>query len=271
MKFWSRIQAMDQNNADHKPVEKGVPYTDISWKFLGLQIDRKTEFIALAAFILSFSSVLWQVINFARGAVVRLFPSDQILMTNTDKLGRGYSDQGNYLALIATMSYVNEGDTGHNAIVRREWIRFVLPDRTVEHRWYEIVSSDMQENKLVIKRESEARPFPVNAGSSTSHETLFAAWEISCEANQKGCNPAENFVKWDSFVEKLKETRTIVFTTSADIYSGGSMSASCKVNLRDWEIEYLEKDQFFAATCTDSGATRETHKPQLPRRAAPAR
>jgi hypothetical protein len=244
---------MSENRDKVDGPSKAAPPFALTWRFLGLQIDRKTEIIALAAFALSISGVLWQVMSFARGAIVRVFPSDQIVMTSTDKLGRYYSSQENLLALIATMAYVNEGDVGHNAIVRREHIRFILPDRQVEHRWYQFVSSDLQEGKLTIKRESEARPFPVNAGSAISHETLFTAWEINCESGQKSCNPVGNFVPWNEFVQTLKNLRTITFTTGADIYSGKSISATCEVKLRDWEVEALENEQWFAAVCHEPG------------------
>src|SRR5690349_7220304 len=86
---------------------------ELAWNFLGLRVARKTEIIALVAFVLSVSGVLWQVFNYTLGAVVRLFPSDQIVVAAVNKIGRNYSGQDNLLALIATMSYVNEGDVGH--------------------------------------------------------------------------------------------------------------------------------------------------------------
>jgi hypothetical protein len=241
---------------------------DPSWRFLGLQIARKTEFLALAAFVLSISGVLWQIMNFARGAVVRVFPSDQILMTSTDKLGRNYSGQENLLALAATMTYVNEGDVGHNAIIRRENIQFALPDRQVEHQGYQFVSSDIEDGKLSLKRVSEARPFPVNAGSATSHETLFTAWEIDCQSGQKSCNPAGNFVLWNDFVQVLKKSRNIAFKTSSDIYSGSPVSATCEVRVRDWEIPILENEQWLVAVCHEStlgGQTRKLSQRGLPK------
>jgi hypothetical protein len=140
---------------------------DTSWSFLGLRVDRKTEIIALAAFALSISGVLWQVANFARGAVVRLFPSDQVVIASTNALGRSYSGTENLLMFIATMSYVNEGDIGHNAVVRKERIEFSLGDRKAEHQWYEFVSSDVKDGKPEIKKDGDARPFAVNAGSAT--------------------------------------------------------------------------------------------------------
>ena len=150
------------------------------WNVFGLKVGRKTEIIALVAFVLSVSGVLWQVYTYTRGAVVRLFPTEQIVITATDALGRSYAGQDSLLSLIATMAYVNDGETGQNAIVRREYISMSLGQRNIEHRWYEFGSSDIESGTLKFKRDSEARPFPAVAASATSHETLFAPWAIDC-------------------------------------------------------------------------------------------
>jgi hypothetical protein len=195
--------------------------------------------------------VLWQVFNYTRGAVVTLFPSDQIVITSANKLGRNYPGQPDLVALIAAIAYVNAGDIGHNAVVRQEYIRFSLGHRRIEHRWYEFGSFDLQDAQSHFKRESEARPFPVNAGSAVSHETLFTAWEVQCEQATKGCDAAQNFVKWDDFVKTLKSTNQLVITTGAQIYSKSPVEATCVVRLRDWEIAIIENEQWLAAACAD--------------------
>jgi len=78
-------------------------------------------------------------------------------------------------------------------------------------------------------------------------------------------------VQWDDFVKILKKLRTIVFTTSADIYSGRSVNASCEVQLRDWELQILESEQFIAAVCTDIESDRKTYRPRPARREGASR
>jgi hypothetical protein len=221
------------------------------WNFLGLQIARKTEIIALAAFSLSISTLLWQIINYAVGPVVRLFPTDQIVITATDKLGRNYSGQDNLLALIATMAYVNEGDAGHNAVIRREYLEFSMEGRRVQHRWYKFGSSDAQNGNLTFEKDIEARPFAVNAGSAVSHETLFAASVIDCQPTVKECVPGENFVRWDDFLKAIMTTNQLLFSTSADVFPSKRVTASCVVRLRDYEIKVIEQKQWLVANCTD--------------------
>lgn len=224
------------------------------WNLFGLQVGRKTEIIALIAFVLSVSGLLWQVLSYTRGAVVRLFPTDQIVITSADKLGRNYSGQGNLLAIIATMTYVNDGDVGHNAIIRREYINFSLGNRNVEHRWYEFGSTDLKDDTLAFDRKSEAHPIPVIAASAESHETLFTAWEVDCEQAAAACDPAKNFVKWPDFISAIKAASQITLTTSADVYPSKRVSASCVLRLRPWEISILETKQWLSAVCTETSA-----------------
>jgi hypothetical protein len=226
---------------------------DESWSVLGLKVARKTEIIALAAFMISISGVLWQLLNYARGPVIGLFPSDQVTMTAANKLGRNYAGQDNLFALIATMAYVNEGDTGKNGVIRREYIAFDLGDRHIEHRWYEFGTSDVQDGSISFKRSGEASPLPLTAGSAISHETLFAAWENDCEKMPAGCDVGGNFVKWDDFLKAIKANNQLVISTSADIYPSKRLTASCVVRLRAWEIAILEKEQWLTAACAEVG------------------
>jgi hypothetical protein len=244
-------------NPDAKAVpakSEQIPDRELLWNLLGLQVGRKTEIIALVAFVLSVSGVIWQVFNYTRGAVVRLFPTEQIVLTATEALGRNYTGQDSMLALIATMAYVNDGEVGQNAVVRREYISMSLGQRNIEHRWYEFGSSDVENGALKFKRDSEARPFPAPAASATSHETLFAPWEIDCTLAAQPCDAAKNFVKWTDFLSTIKINPRITFRTSAEIYPSKKINAACVVQLRDWEIATLEKDKWLTVACIDSEA-----------------
>lgn len=222
---------------------------ELTWRFLGLEIGRKTEILALAAFLLSVSGVVWQVNNYMRGAVIRLFPSEQVTLSSSRYLGRDYPGEPDQLRLIATLSYVNEGDAGQNGTIRGERIRFAFGGRTYEHRGYQFVSSDVENGKPVARREGEARPFPVTAGSSLSHETLFTPWEVECPPQANDCKPALEFLEWDAFIEAVARSRYVDVATVAQILGGKPIEAHCRIGLRDWEIQVLRKEKWLTAVC----------------------
>jgi hypothetical protein len=230
--------------------ESQIADTEPLWNFLGLRVARKTEIIALAAFTLSLGGVLWQIENLARGPVITLFSPDQIIIATADKLGRNYPGQPNLLLLIASMTYVNSGNTGHNAIIRRENISFSLEDREVEHQGDQFGYSDIKDGNLVFHADGPARPFPINASSAVTHETLFAAWPVQCDGATNRCDPRRNFVKWDDFLKEIKITKRFSVTMSAEVYSSGPVSAAaCTVRLPDGVVKILEQEQWYAVTC----------------------
>jgi hypothetical protein len=231
------------------PVAEEV--SDFTWRFLGLEIGRKTEILALAAFLMSISGAMWQIQSYLSGPVVRLFPSDQIVVTNANKLGRAYEGEQPIVRFIAILPYVNQGASGYNAIIRRESIQVLIGDRTYEHRWYAFVTSDVKDGALDVKKESDARPFALPAGSSVSHETLFAPWEVDCEPNQKGCNPARNFLTWDAFLADVVTLKRMEVVTTAEIYSHSSVRSRCTILFRNWELDILRKEQWLSASCRE--------------------
>src|ERR1700726_3019539 len=91
----------DRRDAAEPAQEQPASGAEESWSILGLKVARKTEILALGAFMISISGILWQLLNYARGPVISLFPSDQVTMTAANKLGRNYAGQDNLLALIA--------------------------------------------------------------------------------------------------------------------------------------------------------------------------
>jgi hypothetical protein len=182
------------------------------------------------------------------------------VFTATDALGRNYAGEDNLLALIASMSYVNDGDTGQNVIIRREYISLSLGAREVEHCWYEFGSSDVENGALKFKRDSEARPFPAVAASATSHETLYAPWKVDCSQVAQPCDPAKNFVRWTDFISAIKTDPRVTVTTRVDIYPSKRITASCIVRLRDWEIAILERDKWLSAACIDGSASDEPQR-----------
>jgi hypothetical protein len=226
-----------------------------SWRFLGLRVARKTELIALAAFFLSVTGLLWQIFHYVRGPLVTLFHSDQVVITSFDKVGKNYQDEPDLLGLIATFSYVNDGDIGHNAVIRQEYIKFELGNRQIEHQGYLVGKADLEGGRnLAFKDEKVASPFAVMAGSAVSREVLLRPRQVHCDQVTKDCNPRANFVLWDEFLKAIKLTKEIKLKMGALIYSKAPTEAACEIRLRDWEITLLEKDRWLTVGCVRSEA-----------------
>ena len=129
---------------------------------LGIEVDKKTDILALAAFLLSIAAIISQVTIFLlvvfRGAVVTLFPPDQVLL-KADALERGGKK---YVRIGGRMAYTNTGAPGYNAVIKREVVKVDLGSgATFQHKWQNFESFDIVEQKLESIERRSANPLQV--------------------------------------------------------------------------------------------------------------
>ncbi|OQZ01483.1 MAG: hypothetical protein B6D35_03305 [Candidatus Brocadia sp. UTAMX2] len=164
-------------------------------KFLGIEIERKTDILALAAFIISISGLLYQITVFLQGPRVHLISPEQITLT-TYSYG---NDSNKYVSIIANMTYVNSGQEGHNAVIQKEKVSFEIGSQTYEFAWQKFVDVTSEENRLDIKFIKSANPFSLSAGSAESHETQFFPRSRSHSDKTQGASD-KNFLPLNTFV-----------------------------------------------------------------------
>jgi len=155
------------------------------------------KWVSVGSMVLGVLAFLWNVWNWFEGAEVNLFSPDQVTIARSDQVSYPMRGEAPYVLFILKMSYTNEGAPQYSSVVRRERLVLELPGRNpVEHHWFRVVSADIgkQGDKLVVNRLHESRPFPVQAGSATSHETLFQPWPHKCPEERQDCNPRKNYL-----------------------------------------------------------------------------
>ncbi len=91
-------------------------------KLLGIEIDRKTDILALAAFLISVSTIIYTISIFIQGHKVNLIPPETIMLKKET-----YETDGEpYIAVIATMAYVNSSKGGFNVVIKKEKVSFKI-------------------------------------------------------------------------------------------------------------------------------------------------
>ena len=112
-----------------REVSQGGECRTRCWRdFFRLEIERKTDILAFAAFIISLTSLSYQAYGFFRGPSVVEFPPEQILF-----FPEKWS--GDYLHAAAQVTHVNRGSEGKNAVVRQETMTFELANKLYELKW----------------------------------------------------------------------------------------------------------------------------------------
>jgi hypothetical protein len=213
-------------------------------KWLGLEIERKTDILALAAFVIALGGTAFQVSAFVRGAEITIVAPDQILFT-----AEKYSNGHTYVRFAARMAYVNSGQQGYNGVVRKELLKYTLDGVAYTQIWQKFTASDADESdKLVMNPQGTAIPLPVEAGSSLSHETLFTPLTIRCPSGPSGCAWA-NYLEWNRFLTLIRDRSEITFRVTAELYDGTKVEAACTVDLNADVTDRLEKSGWYAPTC----------------------
>ncbi|MBT3534188.1 MAG: hypothetical protein HN478_09935 [Rhodospirillaceae bacterium] len=195
---------------------------------LGFEIEKRTDFLALAAFIIALLGALYQVFGFLKGADVKLFSPPQVLM-----LSSANSAGEQVVQIHARMALVNSGEPGYHASVSSMNVRFQLGGKTYEQNWQLFQTYDNKQDVLVPHFVSDARPFPIKAGSADSHETLFAPHPIRCRDRDEICNKWKNIIYFRDFLAAIEKLHELAFTFTAEIFGESRVSITCVVDMDD--------------------------------------
>ena len=190
-------------------------------RFLGLEIDRKTNVISLVAFFLSAAGIAGQVYFFLQGPRIALQPPEQAVFFG-DRAADGKTI---YLKIAGRMAYVNTGQPGFNDAIKREMASVVIGKRTLTFFWKKYIASDSDGTQFRMNPKGDALPVAINAGSVEAHETAFSSLPVPTDNNEYGIN----FIEFSEFEKLAINEKEILVTFSYETFSGSKGSAKCKV------------------------------------------
>lgn len=201
-------------------------------KFLGLEIDTKTNLISLVAFLLSVTGIIGQIYFFLQGPRVALQPPEQVVF---------YSDLSadgatSYVKIAARMAYVNTGQAGFNDAVKKEAATLIVANRPHYFYWKKYISSDSEGAKFIANKKGDALPVPVNAGSVEAHETSFSPLPNPLDDKRY----AENFIEFSKFKEEAGAEKEVTILFSYETFSGGRGEVKCVVPINDAFRSYIQ-------------------------------
>lgn len=211
---------------------------------LGLEVEPRTDIIALAAFFLALSGVLFQTVAYFRGPEIQLFAPDQVAL-----YAQAYPDKQQYMTLITSLAYVNTGQPGYNGTLRREAVRLRLGERDYEWVWHRFVSTDAKGVELQVVDKGEARPLPVAAGSSESHETEFRPRRQRCQPEQSDCDTNANFLTLEQLLAAMERQGQLRFTFSTEVYGEQPVTVTCAVDVDAGLRLALRENGWAASSC----------------------
>ena len=216
---------------------------------LGIQIERKTDILALSAFLLSAGGIATQaglfLYVFWRGPVVEMFPPERILIRAHD-LNRL---EDTWVRIGSRMAYTNSGSVGYNTVLRKEIIKLEIDGKIYRQSWQSFETFDYVDDTLVSVKSEPANPIPVVAGSALAHDTYFFPFREFCRQNDQSCDEWRNYLKFFDFIEEARKIDKIRFTLTAKMYGENDETTSCTILIDENVISQLEKRGWHAPSC----------------------
>lgn len=191
-------------------------------KVLGIEIERKTDILAMAAFLISTGTIIGQFAILLRGAEVSVDGPRQIILFFVPDIG-GKA----HLNAISTQIYVNNGSPGYGDILKSETLSLKLGTQVIELRAQESVDSFGKGKILDFRSRAQWRPSKINAGDFISNETLFVPYPAESAVEDA------NFIDEAQFLELIGSSSSIEVGLSSKTYGGQSMFSSCTVKQKD--------------------------------------
>ena len=218
-------------------------------KLLGIELERRTDLVAVTAFLLSILaagvSASYLVYGFIKGAKVDMFfVYDQVLIIKEPLNNK------DYVAISETVAFNNSGEIGYNMAVKKVTLTLKFSDNSeYKLRWHEFVTFIKKENDQLEKGPAEpAVPLQITAGNVLSKDIYFIPFRKRCEDGKDNCKEWD-YLTWEDFLKKLKIGKKIDFTITAEPLDDDVLNSSCTVNIDENLINKLKKNGWQSPSC----------------------
>jgi hypothetical protein len=211
---------------------------------LGIEVERKTDILAAAAFVISITGLTYQLYGFFQGPAIIQFPPEQLIFF-PEKSGDRY-----YVHAGAQMSYVNKAREGKNAVVKLQRMTFDLDGTTYELKWQFFDKFANNGNQLIRSENPEpAAPIVIKAGEAVSKETHFAPRTLPVVNQSDSATAYKNFLPWDQFVSALPKVKEFDVRIISEFYGFGDQETKVFVRITPALIKSLKVDKWSAPSC----------------------
>ena len=220
-------------------------------RFLGIEIERRTDVLAFAAFLLAAANAVYQVHLLLRGPEVVLFPPEQILIK-----AERYPENRVMVRFAAKMAYVNVGSPGHNAAITSEGLRFDLGGKTYRQGWqaftsFQVVAEEGgtaagERSALSTSKMEDANPFTIGSGSTVAHETFFAP-----NSALEALPDSDSYLRWADLLDGLEGQRELTFVLTARVHGRGARRQVCTIEVDDRLKQRLRERSWYAPSCVN--------------------
>ena len=204
-------------------------------KFWGIEIERKTDFLAFAAFILSVLTVFYQVFVHFVGPDAELVKPEGVTLMQFEP-----RDGVNYVSVLAPVSILNASNSPQPLVVRNIKTSLEYGNAFVTWEWHRRVEGvEAKTGKIDFDRAFTVGPFAIEAKKVNTNFYLFVPHARPCKdgENLNDCNQRNGFISIREFKDLIKSAlRSNSYQASLDFEVEYEHHPSSKVNC-DFEVD----------------------------------
>ncbi len=243
-----------------------------TFSILGFQIERKTSFTALAAFVLALWGAIVAISNFWIGPKPQLLQPDRIV---------AFKDQCDHtefpiVNFLMRLSIHNTAPKDYGAVLRDFRILFKVGDKTYhftseKYAIFGESTKDLMGKVGCVNQDKDLIFFVkpgrlvnteiVDGGGLYSKELLFAPDIPPCPNGEGACY-ARNYLKYEDFVKEIGRlaVKNQIMSFSIQVLYGNEtdQSKSCSVHTNDQLVRALTKFKHFDVFCNERQTFQKT-------------
>lgn len=204
----------------------------------GLEIERKTDVLALTAFLISVLTAVYQLGIFVLG------PRATLMQPSTLMLYRfGSDNESSYLSAVASMSIANTSNASEPLLVRMETATLTVGKRRVVLHWHGQPDSPIAVGASKFEAIKAIGPFIVDTKKIQSSLVIFAPQTTACGADT-ACDVNQNYVAWRAFLGEVRslihtDTPTLTIELTAEFSNHKTVTAACTIPIHADQLRLL--------------------------------
>lgn len=214
----------------------------------GLHIDRKTDILAIAAFVISMLTVVYQVYTSLAQPRAKLLMPEAATLVKYDNL-RGQQ----FISVVAPISIAHTSTAIEPLLVMRQTVLITVAKRQAKLTWHDQVEVPISEEGATFKQTKALHPFIIETKKISSGLVRFTPQRLPC-LGEAGCDPNTPFVSLEDFADMLADAlfdgaRTLELRFTVEFDNHAPVSATCIAPIMPNQLKLLREVQYFMEHC----------------------
>jgi hypothetical protein len=221
--------------------------------FLGLEIERKTNLLTLTAFVISITTLIYQIGTYLVGPSARLLPPDGITLLQFSP-----TEDTSYLSVLAPVAVANQSSSRQPLLVRRYRVELVYGEQRIFWEWHlKVGKVNLVDGRVKVEDVATVTPFIVDSKKVDASFFLFVPHARTCsdEMIDDDCNRRNGFIDLADFssmaIEQLRVgSIDAKVTLYADFDGHESRTVSCRFPFTHAEYVRLVNHGYVSVLCS---------------------